>query len=51
LRAIKDDGTFIARKSPIFSEKDILAFAKMTNVHPGLIAANCVTALIVMTGL
>jgi HTH-type transcriptional regulator / antitoxin HigA len=29
---------FIARKAPIFSEKDILAFAKMTNVHPGLIA-------------
>lgn len=29
---------FVARKAPIFSEKDILAFAKMTNVHPGLIA-------------
>ncbi len=29
---------FVARKAPIFSEKDILAFAKMINVHPGLIA-------------
>lgn len=29
---------FIARKAPIFSERDILAFSKMINVHPGLIA-------------
>jgi HTH-type transcriptional regulator/antitoxin HigA len=29
---------FVARKAPIFSEKDILAFSKMINVHPGLIA-------------
>jgi HTH-type transcriptional regulator / antitoxin HigA len=29
---------FVARKAPIFSEKDILAFAKMISVHPGLIA-------------
>jgi HTH-type transcriptional regulator/antitoxin HigA len=29
---------FIARKAPIFGEKDILAFSKMISVHPGLIA-------------
>lgn len=29
---------FIARKAPFFAERDILAFAKMANVHPGLIA-------------
>ncbi len=29
---------FIARKAPIFAEADILAFAKMQRVHPGLIA-------------
>uniref|UniRef100_A0A7Z0TML6 ImmA/IrrE family metallo-endopeptidase n=2 Tax=Bradyrhizobium barranii subsp. barranii TaxID=2823807 RepID=A0A7Z0TML6_9BRAD len=29
---------FVARKAPIFSEKDILAFSKMISVHPGLIA-------------
>ncbi|RED41984.1 HTH-type transcriptional regulator/antitoxin HigA [Rhodopseudomonas thermotolerans] len=29
---------FIARKAPFFYERDILAFAKMINVHPGLIA-------------
>jgi len=29
---------FIARKAPLFAERDILAFARMTNVHPGLIA-------------
>lgn len=29
---------FIARKAPMFREADILAFAKMINVHPGLIA-------------
>lgn len=29
---------FVARKSPFFHDRDILAFAKMINVHPGLIA-------------
>lgn len=29
---------FIARKSPIFREADIFAFARMIRVHPGLIA-------------
>jgi HTH-type transcriptional regulator/antitoxin HigA len=29
---------FIARKAPFFHDRDILAFAKMINVHPGLIA-------------
>lgn len=29
---------FIIRKSPFFHDRDILAFAKMINVHPGLIA-------------
>jgi HTH-type transcriptional regulator / antitoxin HigA len=29
---------FIARKAPFFREADILAFAKITSVHPGLIA-------------
>lgn len=29
---------FIARKSPLFSERDILAFAKTMAVHPGLVA-------------
>lgn len=29
---------FIARKAPFFHDRDILAFAKMANVHPGLIA-------------
>lgn len=29
---------FMARKAPFFYERDILAFAKMINVHPGLIA-------------
>jgi HTH-type transcriptional regulator/antitoxin HigA len=29
---------FVARKAPIFSEKDILAFSKMISIHPGLIA-------------
>ena len=28
----------IARKSPLFAERDFLAFAKMQNVHPGVIA-------------
>jgi HTH-type transcriptional regulator/antitoxin HigA len=29
---------FIIRKTPFFHDRDILAFAKMINVHPGLIA-------------
>ncbi|HEY4131651.1 MAG TPA: ImmA/IrrE family metallo-endopeptidase [Gemmatimonadaceae bacterium] len=29
---------FIARKAPIFTERDILSFAKMVKVHPGLVA-------------
>lgn len=29
---------FMARKAPFFHDRDILAFAKMINVHPGLIA-------------
>lgn len=28
--------SFIARKNPFFYEKDVLAFAKINNVHPGL---------------
>lgn len=29
---------FIARKAPIFTERDILGFAKVVQVHPGLVA-------------
>jgi HTH-type transcriptional regulator/antitoxin HigA len=29
---------FVARKSPIFTERDIVGFAKVVNVHPGLVA-------------
>ncbi|MGH7482212.1 MAG: HigA family addiction module antitoxin [Longimicrobiales bacterium] len=29
---------FIARKDPIFTERDLTAFAKLVNVHPGLVA-------------
>jgi HTH-type transcriptional regulator/antitoxin HigA len=29
---------FVARKAPFFHDRDILAFAKMLKVHPGLIA-------------
>lgn len=29
---------FIARKAPFFSERDLLGFAKIADVHPGLIA-------------
>lgn len=29
---------FIKHKSPIFSDRDVVGFAKMQNVHPGLIA-------------
>ncbi|WP_026608339.1 hypothetical protein [Methylocapsa acidiphila] len=29
---------FVARKAPFFHDRDILAFAKMISVHPGLIA-------------
>ncbi len=30
--------SFIARKSPLFSERDILGVARSLNVHPGLVA-------------
>lgn len=29
---------FVARKAPIFTERDILGFAKTLNIHPGLVA-------------
>jgi len=29
---------FIARKSPLFPERDVLALARMTEVHPGVVA-------------
>lgn len=29
---------FIARKAPLFSESDLLAFAKLLRVHPGIVA-------------
>jgi len=29
---------FIERKAPVFAERDIIAFARMLHVHPGLIA-------------
>ncbi len=29
---------FIARKAPIFTERDILGFARVVKVHPGLVA-------------
>lgn len=29
---------FVARKAPIFTERDIVGFAKVVNVHPGLVA-------------
>lgn len=29
---------FIARKAPIFTERDIVGFARVVNVHPGLVA-------------
>jgi HTH-type transcriptional regulator / antitoxin HigA len=29
---------FVSRKAPIFTERDILGFAKTVNVHPGLVA-------------
>lgn len=29
---------FIARKAPLYTERDILAFAKMLKIHPGLVA-------------
>lgn len=29
--------SFIIRKSPLFSERDIVAFAKMMGVHPGIV--------------
>ena len=30
--------SFISRKNPFFYEKDVVAFARMLNVHPGLVA-------------
>lgn len=30
--------SFIARKDPLFAERDVLGFARTLNVHPGLIA-------------
>jgi HTH-type transcriptional regulator/antitoxin HigA len=33
----KMDG-FIARKAPFFSERDLLAFSKILDVHPGIVA-------------
>lgn len=29
---------FVARKAPIFTERDIIGFARVVNVHPGLVA-------------
>lgn len=29
---------FVSRKAPLFSESDLLAFAKMLRVHPGIVA-------------
>lgn len=29
---------FIARKAPFFSEKDLIGFARMLDVHPGVVA-------------
>jgi HTH-type transcriptional regulator/antitoxin HigA len=34
----KDLQQFVARKSPLFTERDILGFARTLNVHPGLVA-------------
>jgi HTH-type transcriptional regulator/antitoxin HigA len=34
----KDMDAFIARKSPYFSERDLVGFAKVLRVHPGLVA-------------
>jgi HTH-type transcriptional regulator / antitoxin HigA len=33
----EDMNSFIARKSPFISEKDVLGFAKVRQVHPGLV--------------
>jgi HTH-type transcriptional regulator/antitoxin HigA len=30
--------SWIARKSPFFSEADLLGFSKLQNVHPGIVA-------------
>lgn len=30
--------SFVARKAPFFSEKDLLGFARMLGVHPGIVA-------------
>lgn len=34
----KDMDAFIARKAPYFSERDVIGFAKVLKVHPGLVA-------------
>ena len=34
----RDMDAFIARKAPYFSERDIIGFAKVLKVHPGLVA-------------
>lgn len=34
----KDMDAFIARKAPYFSERDLIGFAKVLQVHPGLVA-------------
>lgn len=34
----KDMDAFIARKAPYFSERDLIGFAKVLKVHPGLVA-------------
>jgi HTH-type transcriptional regulator/antitoxin HigA len=34
----KEMASFIARKNPFFSERDVLGFAKRVQVHPGLVA-------------
>ncbi|NMN57077.1 HTH-type transcriptional regulator/antitoxin HigA [Xanthobacter sp. SG618] len=34
----KDMDAFIARKAPYFSERDLVGFAKVLRVHPGLVA-------------
>ena len=34
----KDMDAFIARKAPYFSERDLIGFAKVLRVHPGIVA-------------
>ena len=33
----KDMRSFIARKNPFFAERDVLGFARLAQVHPGII--------------